>query len=92
MNKAELVDALAGKLNLSKKDVGAVVDGIVTEITQVLAKGDKLQIVGFGTFETSNRSGRTGRNPATGEAINIPARRVPKFSLGKALKDVVNGG
>jgi DNA-binding protein HU-beta len=92
MNKAELVDALAGKLNLSKKDVGAVVDGIVTEITQVLAKGDKLQIVGFGTFETSNRSGRTGRNPATGEAINIPARRVPKFSPGKALKDVVNGG
>ncbi len=90
MNKSELVDSLAGKLNLTKKDVGAVVDGVLSEITTLLANGEKLQIVGFGTFETSVRSARDGRNPTTGATIKIPAKKVPKFSARKALKDAVN--
>lgn len=90
MNKTELVEALSASANLSKADSTTVIDNLVGVITDALRKGDSVSIAGFGTFSISDRAARTGRNPQTGEAINIAAARVPKFKAGKALKDAVN--
>lgn len=90
MNKAELVTAIAEKTELSKKDAEKALKAFVDVVTEELVKGEKVQLVGFGTFEVSERPARTGRNPQTKEAIEIPASKAPKFKAGKALKDVVN--
>ena len=87
MNKAELVAAIAEKTELSKKDSEKAFIDVVTE---ELVKGEKVQLVGFGTFEVASRPARTGRNPRTKKDIQIPASKAPKFKAGKALKDVVN--
>ena len=89
MNKAELITAVAEKAELSKKDTEAVVNATVEVITKALKKGDKVQLVGFGSFETRKRAARIGRNPKTKEEIQIPATKVPAFKPGKALKDIV---
>ena len=89
MNKTELVAAIAEKTNLTKKDSEAALLVVVESITEALAKGDKVQVIGFGSFEVKNRAARTGRNPKTKEAIEIPASKVPVFKAGKALKDIV---
>jgi DNA-binding protein HU-beta len=90
MNKAELVDAVAAAANLSKADAGRAVDAVVDTITAALKKGQQVSIVGFGTFLVKHRSARSGRNPRTGETIDIEASNVPGFKAGKALKDAVN--
>ena len=90
MNKTELVAAVAQKAELSKKDAEKAVAAVTAAITDALCAGDKVQLVGFGTFEVRNREARTGKNPRTGEAIQIAASKVPAFKAGKALKDVVN--
>ena len=90
MNKTELVEAIAKKSGLSKKDSAAAVDAFVESVTAALKKKDKVQLVGFGTFQTSKRAARTGRNPQTGAEIKIKASTVPQFKAGKALKDAVN--
>ncbi len=90
MNKAELVDAVASAANLSKADAGRAVDAVVNSITSALKKGQQVSVVGFGTFSVKHRSARSGRNPRTGETINIDASNVPGFKAGKALKDAVN--
>jgi len=89
MNKAELVDAISGKTDLSKKDIASVVDAIQESITDELVKGGKVSLVGFGSFQVSNRKARTGMNPRTRKTIKIPARTVPKFIAGKVLKEKV---
>ena len=89
MNKAELINAAAEKAGLSKKDTEAAVDAAIKAITEALAAGDKVQLVGFGSFEVRARAARTGRNPKTKEEIKIPASKVPAFKPGKALKDAV---
>ena len=89
MNKAELVAAVAEKAGLSKKDSEKAVNAALETITAELAAGGKVQLVGFGSFETKKRDARVGRNPRTKEEIQIPASRVPAFKAGKALKDVV---
>lgn len=91
MNKTELIDAIAKETGLSKKDSGKALDAFVDTVTKALKKKDKVQLVGFGTFETAKRAARTGKNPQTGAAIKIPASIAPKFKAGKALKDAVNG-
>ncbi|MBN1239165.1 MAG: HU family DNA-binding protein [Gammaproteobacteria bacterium] len=90
MNKAELVDAVAGAANLSKADAGRAVDAMVDTITKALKKGQQVSVVGFGTFSVKHRSARSGRNPRTGDTIKIAASNVPGFKAGKALKDAVN--
>ena len=90
MNKTELVAAMAKDTNLSKKDVEAVLKSFIDVVTDELKKGEKIQLVGFGTFEVSTRAAREG-NPQTGETMTIEASKSPKFKAGKALKDVVNG-
>ena len=89
MNKAELVAAVAEKTALSKKDSEKVVNAAFEAITEALVAGEKVQLVGFGSFETKERNARVGRNPRTKEEIQIPASRVPAFKAGKALKDAV---
>ena len=89
MNKAELINAAAEKAGLPKKDTEAALNEVTEVIAQALAEGDKVQLVGFGAFEVKNRAARTGRNPKTKEAIEIPASRVPVFKPGRALKDAV---
>ena len=89
MNKTELTAALAAKTGFAKKDAEKALNATVDAITEALAKGDKVQLVGFGGFETKKREARMGRNPKTKEAIEIPASRVPVFKAGKALKDKV---
>jgi DNA-binding protein HU-beta len=89
MNKAELVAAVAEKTALSKKDSEKAVNAAFEAITEALVAGGKVQLVGFGSFETKERSARVGRNPRTKEEIQIPASRVPAFKAGKALKDAV---
>ena len=89
MNKAELINAVAEKAGLSKKDTEVAVNSLIEVITAALKKGDKVQLVGFGSFEVKARAARTGRNPKTKEPINIPASKVPAFKAGKALKDAV---
>ena len=90
MNRQELVDAIAKETNLSKKDAEAALKSTITTIEKALVKGDKVQLVGFGTFEVSKRPAREGRNPKTGETMKIKACKAPKFKPGKALKDAVN--
>lgn len=89
MNKNQLVANIAEKSGLTKKDVELVINNLLDEITNALAKGEKVQFVGFGTFETRKRSSRTGRNPQTGETINIPETIVPAFKAGNKLKEAV---
>ncbi len=89
MNKSELVDLVAEKAGMSKKDSEKAVKAVLDSITEGLVKGNKVQLVGFGTFEVRNRKEREGRNPATGEKIKIEALKVPAFKPGKALKDKV---
>lgn len=91
MNKAELVDAIAKEAGLSKADAEKAVNAFTGVVSKELKKKGKVQLVGFGTFETAKRAARKGKNPATGEEIKIPASTVPKFKAGKALKDLVNG-
>lgn len=90
MNKTELVAEIAEKADLSKKDAEAAVRAFTDTVADALKKGDKVQLVGFGTFEVSERAARTGRNPQTGKEMKIPASKAPKFKAGKALKDIVN--
>lgn len=90
MNKTELVAAVAAKAEISKKDAEAAVAATVDAITEALVQGDKVALVGFGTFAVKERAARTGKNPATGAAIEIPASKAPAFKAGKALKDAVN--
>ncbi len=90
MNKTELVTAMADKAGISKKDCDAALKAFIDVVTEELTKGEKIQLVGFGTFEVAERAARTGRNPQTGEEMQIPASRAPKFKAGKALKDAVN--
>ena len=90
MNKTELVNAIAAKTGLSKKDSDAALAATVEAITEALKAGDKVALIGFGTFEVRERSARTGKNPATGETIEIAACKAPAFKAGKALKDAVN--
>ena len=90
MNKTELVAAIASKANISKKDAEASVKAFTEVVAEELKKGEKIQLVGFGTFETSKRAARTGRNPQTGAEMKIPASKAPKFKAGKALKDSIN--
>ena len=90
MNKAELIAAMAEKADLSKKDAEAALKAFTDVVAAELKKGEKIQLVGFGTFEVSERPARTGRNPQTKETIEIAASKSPKFKAGKALKDIVN--
>ena len=89
MNKTELVAAVATKADLSKKDAEAAVKAVLDAVTEALADGEKVALVGFGTFEVKERAARTGKNPRTGEAIEIPASKVPSFKAGAALKNAV---
>ena len=89
MNKPELVELVAEKAGIAKKDSEKAITAILDGITDTLAKGDKVQLVGFGTFEVRHRKAREGRNPSTGEAIKIAAQNVPAFKAGKALKDLI---
>lgn len=89
MNKTELIAAVAEKAGMSKKDSEKAVNAVFESITVALTEGDKVQLVGFGTFEVKERGARVGRNPRTKEEIEIPASRVPAFKVGKALKDAV---
>lgn len=90
MNKAELINAAAEKAGLSKKDTEAAVTAAIDVITEALRKDEKVQLVGFGSFEVKSRAARIGRNPRTKEQINIPASKLPVFKAGKALKDTVS--
>ncbi|WP_257351303.1 HU family DNA-binding protein [Pseudalkalibacillus decolorationis] len=89
MNKNDLINNIAEKSGMTKKDVETVVNGVLSEITDTLKEGNKVQFVGFGTFETRERSSRSGRNPQTGETIDIPASTVPAFRAGNKLKEAV---
>lgn len=91
MNKSELIDALADKTGHTKVDLNKTLDALLDIIESAVAAGDKVQLVGFGTFESLERAARTGRNPQTGAALQIPASVTPKFTPGKAFKDRVGG-
>lgn len=90
MNKTELVVAVAEQADISKKDAEKALKAFVDVVTEEMKKGEKVQLVGFGTFEVSERAAREGRNPQTGETMTIAASKAPKFKAGKALKDMVN--
>ena len=90
MNKTELIDAIAAAADLPKASAGRALDAVVDSITDALKKGDQVSLVGFGTFSVKHRAGREGRNPQTGETIQIAPANVPGFKAGKALKDAVN--
>lgn len=90
MNKSELVAAIAEKTELSKKDSEKALKAFIDVVTDELKKGEKIQLVGFGTFEVAQRAAREGRNPQTGKTMAIAASKAPKFKAGKALKDVIN--
>ena len=90
MNKTELVAAMAKETELSKKDAEKALKAFTDVVEEELKKGEKIQLVGFGTFEVSERAAREGRNPQTGETMKIAASKAPKFKAGKALKDMVN--
>ncbi|AEI46080.1 HU family DNA-binding protein [Paenibacillus mucilaginosus] len=89
MNKTDLINNIAEKSGLTKKDVESVLNSFLGEISDALSRDDKVQLIGFGTFETRTRSGRTGRNPQTGEEISIPESKVPAFKAGNKLKEAV---
>lgn len=90
MNKTELVAAIAERTELSKKDSEKALKAFIDVVSEELQKGEKIQLVGFGTFEVADRAAREGRNPLTGEKMQIEASKAPKFKAGKALKDAVN--
>lgn len=90
MNKQDLASSVADSTGLTKSDANRAVDAVLDVITATLKKGGEIRLAGFGTFRVAKRAARTGRNPQTGAAINIPASKQPKFSAGKSLKDVVN--
>ena len=90
MNKSELIAAMADKTGETKKNAEASINALIDVITEALVKGDKVQLVGFGSFEVRKRAARKGRNPQTKEEIKIPASKAPVFKAGKALKDLVN--
>lgn len=89
MNKAELIDMVAEKADVSKKDADAVLSAVIESIMESVANGDKVSLVGFGSFEPRDRKARDGRNPQTGQTIKIPATTVPAFSAGKGFKQLV---
>lgn len=89
MNKAQLVEKVADEVGLTKKDTRKVVDAVTQTITEALSGGEKVTLVNFGTFRVRNRKSRKGRNPQTGEKIQIPAKKVVKFEIGKGLREVV---
>lgn len=89
MNKTDLVNNIASKSGLTKRDVETVLNSLMSEITDALSEGDKVQLIGFGTFETRKRASRTGRNPQTGSTIEIPASNIPAFKAGNKLKEAV---
>lgn len=91
MNKNELVAAIAAKTELTKKDTEKMLRAFEEVVVEELVKGGKVQMVGFGTFDVTDRAAREGRNPQTGEAMPIPASKSPHFKVGKSLKDAVNG-
>ena len=91
MNKEELVQEISKKAKVTQKEAGEVLNALVDTIQKTVAKGKKVTLVGFGTFESRKRAARTGRNPQTGKEISIPAKTVPVFSAGKKFKTVVNG-
>ena len=90
MNKTQLIEAVAAKTELTKKDADAAVNATIAAVIEALKAGDKVQLVGFGTFEVKERAARTGRNPQTGATIEIAASKAPVFSAGKAFKDAIN--
>ncbi|GAE89617.1 HU family DNA-binding protein [Acetivibrio straminisolvens] len=90
MNKTELVNSIASKSGLSKKNSEAALNAFIASVEEALKNGDKVVLVGFGTFEVKNRAARKGRNPQTKEEITIPASKAPVFKAGKGLKDIVN--
>ena len=90
MNKQELIDQIAAEADLSKAAAARAVDAFVETVTKALKTGDSVTVVGFGTFSVGEREARTGRNPRTGETINIKASKTPKFKAGKGLKDALN--
>ena len=90
MNKTQLIEAVAAKTELTKKEAEAAVNATIAAVIDALKAGDKVQLVGFGTFEVKERAARTGRNPQTGATIEIAASKAPAFSAGKAFKDAVN--
>ncbi len=90
MNKAEFVDAVASRTDMSKQDAASAVDAVLDSLTDALKGGDQVTLIGFGTFLVRERDARTGRNPRTGEEIQIAASKMPSFKAGKALKDAVN--
>lgn len=90
MNKTDLIEIVAKEANLKKKDADAAVSAVLCAIEKALVDGDKVQLIGFGTFEVKGRAAKSGRNPATGETIQIAASKQIKFSAGKTLKDKVN--
>ena len=90
MNRTELISAMSESANMSKVDTEKALKAFIDTVTEELKNGGKVQLVGFGTFEVTERAERNGRNPKTGEAITIPASKSPKFKAGKALKDIVN--
>ena len=90
MNKAELINAVAASADVSKKDTEAVISAMLATITEALRQGDKVQLVGFGSFEVKKRAARIGRNPRTKEEIEIPATVLPVFKAGKLLKDTIS--
>ncbi|WP_017414765.1 MULTISPECIES: HU family DNA-binding protein [Clostridium] len=90
MNKSELVTSMAEKAGLTKKETETFLKAFIDSVEEALSNGEKVQLVGFGTFETRERAARTGRNPRTKEEIQIPASKVPVFKAGKEFKDIVN--
>lgn len=90
MNKSELIDAIAAEADISKADASRALDATLDTVTKSLKKGDSVSLVGFGTFSVKDRAARTGRNPQTGQPIQIAAAKIPGFKAGKALKDAVN--
>jgi DNA-binding protein HU-beta len=87
MNKVELINAVAAKADISKKDADKAVAAVLASIQDALVAGEKVQLIGFGTFEVKERAARTGRKPSTGETIEIPAKKSPSFKAGKGFKD-----
>ncbi|MBA4541785.1 MULTISPECIES: HU family DNA-binding protein [Thermoactinomyces] len=90
MNKTELIERVAESTGKTKKEAGIIVDSVLQTISEALSKGEKVTLIGFGNFEVRERAARTGRNPQTGEEIEIKASKVPAFKAGKQLKDLVN--
>ena len=89
MNKAELVEAVSDKAGITKKQAGSVIDAITDTVKETLSKGERITLVGFGTFHVMERKAREGRNPRTGKKLEIPAKKVPKFRAGKNLREAV---